>query len=162
LARALGIRDETVEMPDGEDDFEPGCVYDAAAAALSHAEARSTDALASRYIKGAARLLRYASEVHRLGPMIDAQESAELARYLGAVPSSVSAGRAALAELASRGDIGERDYVAQLWRGIKRDDFLTRTASGALRRRTWPPLTNPEDRGEQNPWVSQSLKTTAN
>jgi prepilin-type processing-associated H-X9-DG protein len=160
LAHALHIPDEPLEISALEEEFEAGCVYDAAASALSHAEARSADALASRYIKGAARLIRYAAEVHRAGSVVDAQEIDELARLLGRAPDSVAAGRAALAELASRGAIDERDYVAQLWRGIKRDDFLTRAASGALRHRTWPPLNQPAEKGE-HPWASQSPTTIA-
>jgi hypothetical protein len=71
----------------------------------------------------------------------------------------VSTGRAALAERVALGVVDERTYVAQLWRGIKRDDYLMRTASGALRDRTWPPLF---EQGDQHRWVSQSPKTIAN
>lgn len=161
LARVLGLPDEEVEMPDGGDDSERGPVYEATASALADAAARSTDPLAVRYIKGAARLVKYLAEVDRIGAVVDEQETAELARFLGAAPASVSQGRAALAHLTSQGKVDESDYVAQLWRGIKRDDYLTRTASGALRERTWPALTHSTDRGEQDRWVSQSLKTTA-
>lgn len=163
LAHVVGIPEVHVELPPGEDadrqsDYSP--VYEAAAAAMSGAAARSTDALALRYVKGAARLVKYLAEVERIGAVVDAQETAELAALLGWRPSTVSQGRAALAESAGRGDICERDYVAQLWRGIKRDDYLTRTASGALSRRTWPTLTHPVDQGERDRWASQSPKTT--
>lgn len=141
LAHVVGIPEVTVDLPDDETSSEYSPVYDAAAAALSGAAGRSTDALALRYVKGAARLVKFLAEVDRIGAEIDAAEITELAAILETAPGSVSQGRAALAELAGRGDIDERDYVAQLWRGIKRDDYLTRTASGALGRRTWPPLT---------------------
>jgi aminoglycoside phosphotransferase (APT) family kinase protein len=161
LAQVVGIPEVHVELPPDDDtasEFTP--VYEAAAAALSGAAARSTDALALRYVKGAARLVKYLAEVDRIGAVVDAQETAELADWLGQNPHSVAQGRAALADLANRGTITEHEYVAQLWRGITRDNYLTRTASGALGRRTWPPLTHPVERGDRDRWVSQSPKTT--
>ncbi len=164
LAHVVGIPEVQVELPDDEHVSEYTSVYDAAASALSGAVDRSEDALAVRYVKGAARLVKFLAEVDRVGAEVDTAEIAELAGYLNATPGSVSEGRAALADLAGRGALSERDYVAQLWRGIKRDDYLTRTASGALRRRSWPPLTHAEEptEGEQDRWASQSLKTIAN
>lgn len=144
LAQVVGIPEVHVDLPaedeDGEREF--SAVYEAAAASLSGAAERISDALAMRYVKGAARLVKYLAEVDRIGAQIDAAELAELGELLGYAPASVSVGRAALAEAAGRGAITEHDYVAQLWRGIKRDNYLTRTASGALARRTWPPLTH--------------------
>ncbi len=160
LAHVVGIPEVHVDLPDNEHRSEYAAVYTAAASAMSGAADRITDGLALRYVKGAARLVKYLAEVDRIGAVVDAHEIDELAGLLGATPESVSAGRAALAELAGRGAIDERDYVAQLWRGIKRDDYLTRTASGALSRRGWPPI-HPTDQGEQDRWVSQSLRTTA-
>lgn len=162
LAHVIGIPDVEVEFPDDEHGSERSPVYEATASALSGAVARSTDGLATRYIKGAARLVKYLAEVDRIGAVIDAQEIAEIAGFLGTTPESVSRGRAALAELAVRGVVSDRDYVTQLWRGIKRDDYLTRAASGALRHRTWPPLTHSVERGEQDRWVSPSPKIIAN
>lgn len=160
LAHVVGIPDVVVELPDEVHRSEYEQVYRAAASAMSAAADRSSDGLALRYVKGAARLVKYLAEVDRIGAAVDAEELAELAVLLGTTPGSVSQGRAALADLAGRGGIDERDYVAQLWRGIKRDDYLTRTASGALSRRSWPPI-HPTERGEQDHWVSQSLRTTA-
>lgn len=139
LAHAVGIPEVAVDLPGEDRVSENAPVYEAAAAALSGAVERSTDALATRYVKGAARLVKYLAEVDRIGGLVEAAEIAEIAALLGRTPSSVSVGRAGLAAAAGRGEIGEREYVAQLWRGIKRDDHLTRTASGALSRRTWPP-----------------------
>ena len=142
LAQVVGIPEVDVELPEDGGDGEFSAVYEAAASSLSGAAERITDALAMRYVKGAARLVKYLAEVNRVGAQVDAAETAELAALLGGVPASVSAGRAALAEAVGRGAISEYDYVTQLWRGIKRDDYLTRTASGALARRTWPPLSH--------------------
>jgi hypothetical protein len=38
------------------------------------------------------------------------------------------------------GVIADEDYLRYAWRQVQRDDYLMRTASGALRERTWPPL----------------------
>lgn len=159
LARVVGIPDADVEFPDEEQESERAPVYAATAAALSDAVGRSTDPLATRYVKGAARLVKYLAEVDRVGAQVDAAELAELSELLGATPASVPSGRAALAELVTRGEVDERDYVTQLWRGIKRDDYLTRTASGALRHRTWPELHDSSETGVQR-WASPSPTTT--
>lgn len=165
LAHVVGIPEVDVALPGDDTQSEHAPVYDAAAAAMSAAAARTQDGLALRYVKGAARLVKYLAEVDRVGAVVDADETAELSALLGQTPTSVTRGRAALAESASRGEIAEHDYVAQLWRGIKRDDYLTRTASGALGRRTWPPLRHPDEpfpveQGDPDRWASPSPKTT--
>ncbi|MGE2728284.1 phosphotransferase family protein [Mycolicibacterium vaccae] len=162
LAHVVGIPEVHVDLPDDDQTSEYGHVYQAAASAMSASVDRTADPLAVRYVKGAARLVKYLAEVDRVGAAVDTDEIGELAALLGAVPDSVSAGRAALAEAAGRGEISDRDYVTQVWRGIKRDDYLTRTASGALSRRTWPPLTHPAEQGDRDRWLSQSVTTTAN
>lgn len=159
LAHVIGLPDVSVEMPDTARASAYQPVYDATASALKAAAARAGDALAQRYVKGAARLVKYLAEVDRIGAVIDREEIAELTALLGTTPESVEAGRSALAERAALGAIDGLAYVAQLWRGIKRDDYLMRTASGALRNRTWPPLST---QGDQDQWASQSPKTTAN
>ncbi|OBI99540.1 phosphotransferase [Mycobacterium alsense] len=159
LAHVIGLPDVSVEMPGAEQSSPYQAVYDATASVLKAAAERSGDALAQRYVKGAARLVKYLAEVDRIGAVIDRQEIAELAALLGSTPASVEAGRSALAERAGRGELDDRAYVTQLWRGIKRDDYLMRAASGALRNRTWPPLST---RGDRDQWASQSPKTTAN
>ena len=59
---------------------------------------------------------------------------------LGSRPQSLKAGRAALAKAAADGKVDEIDYVRVLWNKTMRDDYLMRTASGALSKRTWPPV----------------------
>ena len=162
LAHVVGIPEVHVDLPDDGTASQYSHVYDATAAALSASVDRSSDALAQRYVKGAARLVKYLAEVDRAGAIVDAEEIAEIAALLGATPASVQQGRAALADAAGRGAVSEADYVAAVWRGIKRDDYLTRTASGALARRTWPALTHPTDEGGRDRWVSPSVTTTGN
>jgi hypothetical protein len=36
--------------------------------------------------------------------------------------------------------VPSESYITYLWRQARRDDYLMREASGALRTRTWPPL----------------------
>ncbi|MGV0852421.1 phosphotransferase family protein [Mycolicibacterium phlei] len=164
LAHVVGIPEVDVALPEGDTRSEHAPVYDAATTAMSAAAARTADGLAVRYVKGAARLMKYLAEVDRIGARVDADETAELAALLGRTPASVGDGRRALAEAVSRGELSERDYVAQLWRGIKRDDYLTRTASGALGRRTWPPLrpgqSHPVEQGDRDRWASPSPTST--
>lgn len=90
LAHVVGIPDVPVELPDDDHRSDYSSVYDATAAALSGAAARSEDALAVRYVKGAARLVKFLAEVDRVGAEVDAAEIAELAGYLGTPPESVS------------------------------------------------------------------------
>lgn len=159
LGHVIGLPDVSVEMPDTDQDSAYRPVYEATASALRAAADRAADPLAQRYVKGAARLVKYLAEVDRIGAVIDRQEIGELAELLNATPASVEVGRAALAERVALGQLDERTYVAQLWRGVKRDDYLMRSASGALRNRTWPPLFS---QGDQDRWVSPSPKTIAN
>jgi hypothetical protein len=58
-------------------------------------------------------MLKYLKEVDRAGDLEPAAQSRELS---------------------------DADYVRELWRQVQRDDYLMREASGALRDRTWPPL----------------------
>lgn len=140
LAHAVGLPTQEIEFPECGSDSSYQQVYEATLSVLKDVTGKATDGLAARWTKGAARLVKYLAEVDRIGAAIDRQEIDELTKLLGEVPASVEAGRAALADQVSRGDLDEFDYVAQLCRGIKRDDFLMRTASGALYHRTWPPL----------------------
>lgn len=99
------------------------------------------DPLAARWTKGAARLVKYLAEYDRVGDAIDAAELAELTELLGTAPRSVDEGRAQLAQQTSTGAVSTEDYVRHMWSAVQRDDYLMRTASGALYERTWPPIT---------------------
>lgn len=116
-------------------------VFDATLEVLRAASRQSADPLAARWTKGAARLVKYLKECDRVGDDVDADERAELAALLGTAPSTIDEGRAELARRTMDGEIDVGDYVRQMWRSVQRDDYLMRTASGALYERTWPPLT---------------------
>ncbi|HVV12647.1 phosphotransferase family protein [Amycolatopsis sp.] len=113
-------------------------LYDTALDMLRTITPRIDDPLAKQWTKGVARVLRYLREVDAAGRAVSADELGELAAELGTRPATVAEGREALARAAPVVPV-ER-LVRLLWNQVMRDDFLMRSASGALRHRTWPPL----------------------
>ena len=101
---------------------------------------RIEDPLASQWTKGVARALKYLREIDLSGNDFDATDLDEIAGLLGTRPASVGSGRAELVEAVRAQRVSHDAYVQYLWRQAKRDDYLMRDASGALRTRTWPPL----------------------
>ena len=117
LAHVVGIdlpAFEAPELPATRQTY----LYDAALSALRDILPAVPDPLAVRRAKGVARILKYLKEVDRAG---DLETSAH-------DPGLSDTG------------LSDADYVRQLWRQTQRDDYLMREASGALRERTWPPL----------------------
>ncbi|HVW42424.1 MAG TPA: phosphotransferase family protein [Amycolatopsis sp.] len=100
---------------------------------------RIDDPLAQQWTKGAARVVRYLRDADSSGRATGARELDRLAAELGTRPESLAAGREALRHAA--GSIPEDRLVRLLWDQIMSNDYLMRSASGALGRRTWPPLT---------------------
>jgi hypothetical protein len=88
-------------------------LFEAALDALRDILPAVQDPLAVRRTKGVARILKYLKEVDR----------AEVREPDGRV-----------------GDASDAAYVRALWDEVQLDDYLMREASGALRERTWPPL----------------------
>lgn len=117
-------------------------VYDDCLNALSAIVPRMEDPLASQWSKGIARALKYLKEIDRNAASYDDAELDEMAALLGERPPSVPEARRALADAVRSGRVSQDDYIAQLWRQMARDDHLMREASGALRTRTWPPLSD--------------------
>src|SRR5215207_3379568 len=101
---------------------------------------RIEDPLATQWTKGVARLVTYLRDIDASGRQFAALEVADLAVLLGDPPETVLAGREAAAAATAAGEIPDEDYVRYLWNRVLRDDHLMRNASGALQRRTWPPL----------------------
>ncbi len=140
LAAAMGFDLPAVELPD-EPPPEPWhAYYDATLENLQIIVPRIEDKLASQWTKGVARILKYLKEVDRSGRAFADAELDDVAELLGHTPESLVDGRRELSRAASEGTVGDEEYVRYLWRQVQRDDYLTRTASGALRERTWPPL----------------------
>jgi aminoglycoside phosphotransferase (APT) family kinase protein len=117
-------------------------VYDDCLNALATIVPMMEDPLASQWSKGIARALKYLSEVDLSANAFDAVELDELNELLGSRPESVESGRRALVAAVRDGKVASELYVRHLWHQTQRDDYLMRGASGALRTRTWPPLTD--------------------
>jgi aminoglycoside phosphotransferase (APT) family kinase protein len=115
-------------------------LYDDALGMLRTITPRIDDPLATQWAKGVARILRYLQATDISGPASAAAELAEVATVLGHCPASVTAGRAALAEANRAGAVSDDEYIRHVWNQVMREDYLMRTASGALADRTWPPL----------------------
>ncbi|WP_051026917.1 phosphotransferase family protein [Nocardia higoensis] len=141
LAQVVGIETERLAIDPAVAESPYATSFDATLGILEHVVGREGDPLAALWTKGAARLVKFLREVDRCGAVLDAQERAECAKLLGEEPATIDEGRAALGRLVQSGELDEHDYVAQMWRCFQRDDYLMRTASGALYHRTWPDLT---------------------
>ena len=102
---------------------------------------RIDDPLALRWTKGSARVIQYLREVSTYGPGLEAAELAEIGEVLGRPLDDPVQARSELDRAFREGVVSDAEYLGCLWRRVQREDFLKRTASGSLRRRTWPPLT---------------------
>lgn len=140
LARVTGVKLESAALDREFPESPYASGYQATLDVLRQSAGRSRDPLATLWTKGAARIIKYLQEVDRCGAVLDTEECSELGRLLGTEPESPDEGRVALGHLLERGELDEAGYIAQIWRGLQRDDYLMRTASGALYHRTWPEL----------------------
>jgi aminoglycoside phosphotransferase (APT) family kinase protein len=114
--------------------------YDRVLGSLQVIVPRIEDPLANQWAKGVGRMVKYLQEADTYGRPFGRAELADIAALLGHEPASLADGRRLLAEASDAGRIADDDYVVYAWRRLQRDDFLLRTASGALAGRTWPPL----------------------
>jgi hypothetical protein len=140
LANAMGFELPPADLPD-EPPPEPWHpFYDATLENLQVIVPRIEDRLASQWTKGVARVIKYLKELDRSGRAFAEAELADLVELLGRDVESLPDARREVARAAREGAVADEDYVRYLWRQVQRDDYLMRTASGALRERTWPPL----------------------
>jgi hypothetical protein len=140
LANAMGFDLPPADLPD-EPPPEPWhSFYDATLENLQVIVPRIEDRLASQWTKGVARVVKYLKELDRSGRAFAEAELADLVELLGHDVESLREARREVARAAREGAVADEDYVRYLWRQVQRDDYLMRTASGALRDRTWPPL----------------------
>lgn len=102
---------------------------------------RIADPLASRWVKGVARILRHLREIDASGDELAQLEREDISALLGQPCSSLAEGRAALEEANRAGRVSDEDYVRYWWNRVMRDNYLKRTALGVLSTRPWPPLT---------------------
>ena len=141
LTKVMGLEPPPAELPDSPPLESWHSLYDATLDNLQVIVPRIDDPLASQWTKGVARVVKYLKELDHLGRAYDAAERDDIARLVGTVPASVAEGRHALDAAMADGAIADDDYLRYVWRQVQRDDYLMRTASGALHERTWPPLT---------------------
>jgi Phosphotransferase enzyme family len=141
LANVIGFDLPPPDLPDAPDPERWHGLYDATLDNLQIIVPRIDDPLASQWTKGVARVVKYLKELDRLGRTFEDAERDDLAKLLGAETATPAEGRRALDVAMAEGAIAENDFVRYAWRQVQRDDYLMRTASGALRERTWPPLT---------------------
>jgi len=107
---------------------------------LSAVVPRIEDGGASTVVKGVARHLKYLKEIDHNGRLFDGQELADIAALLGRSFDGLAEARPALAERAREGKVPLEDYLRYHFRRMVRDDWLMRTASGAMYERAWPAL----------------------
>jgi aminoglycoside phosphotransferase (APT) family kinase protein len=141
LATATGLVLTPVEEPRARDRSDHDWMYDAVLAQLRDVIVpRTTDPLAAARGKGVARLIKYLGRVDTYGASSEALELDDLEVLLGRRPGSVASGRAAAADAAASGTIGDEAYLGVLWRRVARETELARPSMGALADRHWPDL----------------------
>jgi hypothetical protein len=115
-------------------------VYDRVLEQLAEIGSRSEDRAASNLAKGAARQIKFLKETYLNGSLFEAEESDHIGRLLGSRPRSLEQGRSDLSRAAIEGRVGFEAYLLYQWERLVRDDWLMRTASGAMYDRAWPSL----------------------
>jgi hypothetical protein len=126
-----------------DDEAEPSpqnVMYDGLLDNLSAVVPAIGDRGASTVVKGVARHLKYLKELDRNGRRFGAQELDDITSVLGGAFDDVAVARPALAEAARSGKVPLEDYLRYHFRRMTRDDWLMRTASGAMFDRAWPAL----------------------
>ena len=122
-------------------------LYGDALAMLRTVTPRIEDPLAVQWTKGVARLVTYLRDLDASGRQAVELELDDLAAALGWRPGSVVEGRRAIADAVAAGKVRQETYVRYLWNAVMREDHLMRSASGALSRRSWPALVDPQPEG---------------
>jgi hypothetical protein len=126
-----------------EDEAEPtpqNAMYDGLLDNLSAVVPAIEDRGASTVVKGVARHLKYLKEIDRNGRRFDAEELDDISAVLGSTFDELAVARPLLAEAARNGKVPLEDYLRYHFRRMTRDDWLMRTASGAMFERAWPDL----------------------
>jgi hypothetical protein len=90
--------------------------------------------------KGAARQVKYLKEIDRNGRRFEQRELDDVGELLQSRQQSLPEARQRLAAAALDGSLPIEDYLLYHWRRLIHEDYLLRTASGALYERAWPAL----------------------
>lgn len=141
LDHVTGLRLARPEVPEAGDPPPWHVHFDEALEMLRTVAPRMGDPLALQWAKGAARVMRYLRDADLAGRAHIERELDELAGALGTRPATASEGRLLLDAALAGGRVDEATYVGLAWNRVMRNDELMSSASGALRTRTWPPLT---------------------
>ena len=139
-ADAMGIELPSRDVGDEADPAAHAGLYDVVLGQLRGIVERSDDRAVSSLAKGAARQVKYLKEIDRNGRTFEARELDDIGRLLGRMPKSLAEGRAELADAARDGRVGFEDYLLYHWARLTRDDWMMRSASGAMYERGWPEL----------------------
>jgi phosphotransferase family enzyme len=141
LAQVMGFELPAPDLPDAPTPESWHPLFDATLDNLQIIVPRIDDPLASQWTKGVARVVKYLKELDHLGRAYNDAERDDIAKLVGTQPATVEDGRRALEAAMAEGSVADEDYLRYVWRQVQREDYLMRTASGALRDRTWPVLT---------------------
>jgi len=115
-------------------------MYDGLLDNLAAIVPRIDDRGASTVVKGVARHLKYLKEIDGNGALFVREELEDLNALTAPAFDNLAEGRPALAEAAREGKVPLEDYLRYHFRRMIRDDWLMRTASGAMYERAWPAL----------------------
>jgi hypothetical protein len=140
LADAMGIELPDRHSVDGIEPKQHNAYYDTVLRQLQTIVPHIADRTFANVAKGAARQVKYLKEIDQNGAFFESLERSEMARLLGREPASVEEGRPLLAEAAREGKVPIEEYLLYQWNRTIRDDYLMRTASGAMYQRAWPDL----------------------
>lgn len=140
LAELAGMPIPAREIAEEAAPSPQNAMYDGLLDNLSAVVPRIEDRGASTVVKGVARHLKYLKEIDRNGRRFDDEELGDVNALLGASFEGLADARPALGEAAREGKVPLEDYLQYHFRRMVRDDWLMRTASGAMYARAWPAL----------------------
>jgi aminoglycoside phosphotransferase len=140
LGAVMGLEEPAMDLPDPDPVHEWHALFDAALGNMQAIVPRIEDPLANRWTRGLARLVKNLKEIDRAGRAFLQAEMDDITDLLGTRPDTITAARRQIAAANGSGTVSDIDYVRYQWRRVQRDGHLLRSGSGALGRRTWPPL----------------------
>jgi aminoglycoside phosphotransferase (APT) family kinase protein len=140
IAQLAGMPIPPREVADEADPLPHNTMFDGLLDNMAAIVPRIDDTSASRVVKGVARHLKYLKEVDRNTRLFDSEEYDDIKAVMGRSFDGLAEARPALADAARDGKVSLEDYLSYHFRRMVRDDWLMRTASGAMYERVWPAL----------------------
>jgi hypothetical protein len=139
-ADAMGIELPGREIGDEAPPRPHAGLYEAVLGQLRDIVDRVDDRAVSNLAKGAARQVKYLEGLDRNRGLFEERELDDIGRLLGRMPKTLEEGRAELADAARDGKVEFEEYLLYHWARLTRDDWMMRSASGAMYERGWPEL----------------------